>query len=333
MSTTTSEVADSVGARIAHLPPAVFTVPMSLAGVGLVGRRADEALGWGSALSVLSLWLAAASLLVVAAAYVRKLVGHPAAALADWRHPVRMCHFAAAPMALLLLAVALLPIAPDAAHIVWILGTLIYVVLMIAATSAWLRRAPADLATLNPTWFLPIVGPVLIAHAGVRLGYTELCWLIVGATVLAWIALQALLFYRLVFLPQLPERLQPSLAIQIGPAPLIFIALCELAPGLDPLGRVIYNAGAAIACMLAPRLVAQARPFLTLATFQMAWWAYSFPISALAAATFLYAERAGSAWHARIAGGLYVIVIAVTAMLLVRTITAARRGELLRAEA
>lgn len=317
---------------LAHLPVALFTVPMALIGLALVGRRAATATGLGAPLAEAVLLLGVVVLVAVVAAYLAKLVRHPEAVLADWRHAVRLCLFAALPMAFVLLAVGLLPGAPGLALAVWLLGTLAYLLLLVAVTNAWMQRAPIDLVMLNPTWFLPIAGPVLIAHAGPRLGFVELSWLIVGASVLSWIALQALLFYRLVFLPQLPPRLQPSLAIQIGPAPLIFIGLCELGPGIEPLGRVLYNSGLAIALMLAPRLIMQAMPFLSGAPFQMGWWAYSFPLSALGAATFLYAERTGSAAHVWIGLAIFLMAFAVTATLLLRTVRAAMHGALLRPE-
>jgi tellurite resistance protein len=317
---------------LAHLPPALFTVPMSFVGIALVGRRSEAALGWGGTIGEAAFWLAVASLAVVALAYIAKLGQHPAAVLADWRHPTRMCFLAAGPMTLVLIAVALLPANASAALATWLLGTALYLAVMIGATNAWMRRAPIELTMLNPVWFLPIAGPILIVHAGPRLGFVELSWLILSASVLAWIALQTLLFYRLVFMPPLPERLAPSQTIQIGPAPLIFIGLCELVPGLDGFGRILYNSGLAIAVMLAPRLLIQARPFLTWAQLQMGWWAYSFPLSALAAATFLYAERAGSPAHNWLGGAIFALVTAITLVLAARTLQATFRGDLLKPE-
>ena len=61
--------------------------------------------------------------------------------------------------------------------------------------------------------------------------------------------------------------------------------------------------------------------------FALSWWALSFPVAALSIASFAHAGATGSPAHRLIGAGLLALLVAIVAMLLVRTATAiAGRG-------
>ena len=60
--------------------------------------------------------------------------------------------------------------------------------------------------------------------------------------------------------------------------------------------------------------------------FAMSWWALSFPLAALAIASFGYAESAGSAGHRIIGMGLLALLLAVVTGLILRTALSIRAG-------
>jgi tellurite resistance protein len=192
----------------------------------------------------------------------------------------------------------------------------------LGAVALWQHRAPIDIALLNPAWFLPIVGHVLVAHAGVQLGYVETSWLVVGLSTPLWILVQTLLFYRNVFAAPLPPRLLPTLTIQIGPAPLIFLALIELQPGLDAVMRIIFYAGIGLMLVLwLPRLP----QFLRL-PFALSHWSFSFPLSAMAASMLAFADRAGSPAMWSAATLFLILPVLTTSYALIATLRAWRHG-------
>ncbi len=325
-----ASVGEQIGdQRWRHVPLALFTIPMSFVGLGLALRRAATtpsmpALAPDATARLADLVLLGSflSLAIIFYALAHKLFRHPDQLRADLSHPVRICFAAALPMTLVLQAAAALPHMPGLAHALWLIGTVLYGTIAVWAVAVWQHRAPVDLAALNPIWFLPIVGHVLVAHCGAKLGYVETSWLVVGLSLPLWILVQTLLFYRNVFSSPLPPRLLPTLTIQIGPAPLIFLALAELQTGLDTLMRITFYAGVGTLLVLwLPRLP----QFLRL-PFAMPHWAFSFPFSALSASVLVYADRASSPgiWTAGLISLL--VPLATTSTLLLATMKAWRKG-------
>ena len=80
-----------------------------------------------------------------------------------------------------------------------------------------------------------------------------------------------------------------------------------------------------VAYVFALLVATQAPKFRTM-PFALSWWALSFPIAALAIASFGYAEAAGSAAHRFIGAGLLALLLAVVAGLILRTALAIRAG-------
>jgi tellurite resistance protein len=66
--------------------------------------------------------------------------------------------------------------------------------------------------------------------------------------------------------------------------------------------------------------------------FALSWWALSFPIAALTIATLLFAERTGSIAHEMLGLGLWGLLAAIVAGLVLRTALAIAREEICRPE-
>lgn len=311
--------------RLKYVPLALFTIPMSLAGVGLACQRIEAMAGWREMPSLSLLALAVVSFLLVALAYGAKLVRHPDAVLADWRHPVRMCFFAPAGMTLLLLATALVNGKAPIAWTVWAVGTLGLAVTAGATLSAWIARDTLQPAHLLPVWFLPIVGTCLVPHAGVRLGQLEVSWLFFAFSLLLWLVLLPLILQRLIFGPPLPDAMRPSLAILVAPPALLFIAHVELAGGLQEGGRILFG----VTTVFGVLVLVKARWMLR-APFSLTWWSFSFPVAAWTSATLLYSVLASSTFYLLTGRALFFAVLLMTAYLLARTLAALARGDLTR---
>lgn len=313
--------------RLMHLPVSLFAMVMGLSGLTLATLRFEHASGAAGAASPYLLGLTVLVFIGIAGLYLTKLVRHPAAVKAEWHHPVRLAFFPAISISLVLIATAAMAVSPDLALPVWALGTALQLAATLAVVSSWIGHRPFEAAHLNPAWFIPAVGNVLVPLAGVRLGYVEVSWFFFATGMMFWIILLTLVFNRLVFHAQLPDRLMPTLMILVAPPAVGYLSYSQLSPGLDAFSRILFYAAVLFALVVLTQL-----PRLVKLPFMISWWAYSFPVAALTAAAFAYGEAAAAPGIVMAAKGLYVVLAVLIVMLAGRTARAAMNGEICKPE-
>lgn len=340
--------------RLAHLPVTFFAVVMGVAGLALAWQRAGTLLvGPGAApagavvgpaagpvvgtvgvgVGAAAFWLALVLFAVIAAAYLAKIVRHPAAVRAELRHPVRIAFVPTATIALLLLGTSGLGVAPGLATVLWWAGAVGQVVATLAVLSAWISLPTFTAGHLTPAWFIPVVGLVVVPLAGVQVAPPEVSWAAFSVGVLFWIALLPLVLGRLFVHPEpVPGQLLPTLAVLVAPPAVAALAWVRLHGGeVDQVARSL----GAVAVFFTLLLVLQAGRLRRIGFF-LSWWAYSFPLAALSVVvTVLAADadadaavgagRAGWAWAAR---AVLAVVTVLVVALAARTVRGVRRGEI-----
>ena len=299
-----------------HMPIGLFAMVMGLAGLSLAAQKIEQLLAFPPVISRAALLVAIAVFVTVAFFYALKALRHPDAVQAEWNHPVRIAFFPAISVGMILIGTALFKQDLPFALPIWLVGTALNLTLALAVISAWIGHRPFQAVQLNPAWFIPAVGNVLVPIAGVPLGFVELSWLFFTIGIMFWLILVTLVFNRLVFHDPLPGRLVPTLAILIAPPAVGFLAWTALAGGLDAFGRILFHA----AILFTLLVLAQARSFVRL-PFALSWWALSFPVAALTVAALTYAELSGATsalWVGFAAGASLCVIIALLGLLTTR---------------
>jgi len=290
-------------------------------GLTLALRAAETSFRTGHAVSQAVLSLALVMLAAVMLGFLAKAVRHPAEVAAEWHHPVRIAFFPAISISLLLLATALLDIAPAVAEVVWIFATVLQGVLALSVISAWIGHRAFQPGMMTPAWFIPAVGNVIVPLARARLGYAEVSWLFFSAGLIFWVVLLTLVVNRLMFHDPMPGKMVPTLMILIAPPAVAFTSWLRLTGDVGAFGHFLISTAYVFALIVAT----QASKFRKI-PFALSWWALSFPLAALAVASFAYAHSTGSESHLWIGTGLLALLIAVVAGLIVRTGLAMRAG-------
>jgi tellurite resistance protein len=314
---------------LAHMPVGLFGMVMGLAGTTLASQQAARAAGGllatladKVALGMAGITLAVGSFIFLA--YAIKLMRHPHAVVEEWHHHVRINFFPAASIALALMATMLLPFAPNAARVMWIIAAVGHAIGFVGVVSSWMGPRTIPVATLNPAWFIPAVGNVVMPVAGVQLGYPSVSWLFFGTGIMFWLVLLPMIVHRFVFEAPLPPKLVPTLAILIAPPAVAFIAYFKLTGGtLDAGAQVLFGATLAFAA-----LVAAAAGRIAKAPFGVPFWALSFPSAALTIATLTYGEKTANAAVTYAGLALWALLVTLIATLLVRTLVAQVRGQI-----
>ena len=308
---------------LAHFPVALFSTVMGTGGLALAWHKAAGVLGWPSAVGQGLTLLASLLLVIVGLLYALKWLRHPAEARAERKHPVKMNFVPTLSIGILLVAGAWLPSSPAAALPLWTLGALLHLSFTLVTMSAWIHHDHFEIQHLNPAWFIPVVGNIIVPLAGGHLAPVEISWFFFSIGVVFWIVLLAVVMYRLFFHAPLALRLTPTLFILLAPPSVGFVAWSGLVGGLDAFGRVLYYT----ALFLALLLVSNAMRFFKLPFFVSAW-AYSFPLAALSTATLRMAELGAGAFFAMLGGVLLILTTGVIGLLAARTIQAILRQEI-----
>jgi tellurite resistance protein len=315
----TSPTAD----RLRHFPVSFFASVMGLAGLSIAHIRASHLWPELRAPALVLIILTAALFLALAVIYAIKFLRHREAVAEEFTHPVRLHFIPTISIALILLSIAFLEIDTNIAHALFAIGAPAHLLLTLVVLNQWLHRDSFQVPHLNPAWFIPIVGNILVPIPGVALGYESASWLFFAIGIVFWPLLFAIILNRILFHQPLPERLTPTLFILLAPPAVGFLAYLRLTGSLDAFARVLYFFALFLVLFLATQI-----PRLARLRFFLSWWAYSFPLAAITIASFAMHERTGAAAHLAIAVGLLAVSTLVIAGLVLRTAVAVRRGEI-----
>lgn len=309
--------------RIKNFPISWFAVIMGMAGFTIAWSRAEHVFGLGFALSPILLPATAALFALLATIYLAKIAKYPQDVLGEINHPVKVAFAPTISIALILLSIAFLPDAPALSFGLWTVGAILHLAATLYVMSSWIHHTKYEIAHLNPAWFIPVVGNILVPIAGVHHASPEISWFFYSVGIFFWPVLTAIIFYRLIFHGALPVRLMPTLFIFIAPPAVGFISYYNLTGGIDAFARILYG----IALFFTLLLFVQAKLFARLKFF-LSWWAYSFPLAAITIATLAMFKETGQPLYWWLGAGLLGILTLVIAMLLARTALAVLRREI-----
>jgi len=313
--------------RLARLPFSIFATIMGLSGLAIATEKVQMhyAPASTSALSISHVLTGGVILLFIflAALQTLRLLRHSSAIKAEWKHPVRISFFPAASIGLLLISIAILPHHQPISQYIWMTGTILQFILAFLVINTWINATHFEPHHVNPAWFIPAVGNVIVPIAGVAHGYTEISWFFFAFGIVFWLVLLVIVMNRLFFHHPLHEHMIPTLCILIAPPAVGFLAYVKLTGGIDAFAHVLYYAALAFTIIVAMQISTFRR-----LSFVLSWWAYSFPLTAITIATLVMAEHARNTVLEMLGLGLYAAAILVITGLSVRTLIGVAKGEI-----
>lgn len=323
----TSQTEPDTGDRLENYPITFYAITMGLFGLTLSIHAASRILQWVGPFGDIMLWVSIAVFAVITIGYIAKTLIHPAAFAAEWNHPIRITFFPAASISMLLMSVCFLPENAGIANILWLVGASLQGGLTLSILARWIGHKPFEYSHINPAWFIPAVGNVVVPIAGVQLGYMEVSWLFFSGGILFWIILLTLVMNRLIFHTPLPGKLLPTLMIMIAPPAVSFLAYLQLTGGIDSFARILLNLGYIFALIVLTQI-----PRIMRLPFAMSFWALSFPVASLTIASFRYGALAKSQAHEMIGIILLAVLVVLIVLLSLRTLLAITRGQICQPE-
>ena len=306
--------------RLENFPISFFSVIMGFSGLTIAWEKAQSV--WGVHIGITLPLVAITSLvfIILLVLYGIKLIKHTPSVLKELAHPVKLSFFPSISISFLLLSTAYLGVNMSISQPLWIIGAALHLVFTLYVINTWMHHEHFQVNHINPAWFIPAVGNVLVPIAGVAHGYLDVSWFFFSIGILFWILLMTIFFNRILFHNPMDKHLLPTLFILIAPPAVGFIAYMKLNGEIDNFARFLYF-GALFLTLL---LFSQANRFLKLPFF-LSWWAYTFPLAAITIASFLFYEKRQNDFYLWVASGLLIVLTLVVAITVYKTLQAIRK--------
>ncbi|NPA87464.1 SLAC1 anion channel family protein [Caminibacter pacificus] len=269
--------------NLAYFPIQLFAVIMGLSGITIATAKAWHFLNlpihW---LYLLLLVIDTIAFFVILTLYLIKLIKYPDMVKKEFNHPIKSSFFAAISISFLLVSIAYMDFAPTITVVFWYIGAILQIIFTFIVIKFWIIN-DFEVHHINPAWFIPIVGNVLVPVAGVDVAplFVNLFFFSIG--MFFWIVLFTIVVYRMIFHHPLGKRLIPTFFILIAPPAVGFISYFRITFGLvDMFSLFLYS----IALFILILLFSMYKMFIKLQFF-ISWWAYTFPLAAITIATIL----------------------------------------------
>ena len=303
--------------RLENFPISFFSIIMGLSGLAIAWGKAQSIFGFDYHINTILVGVTSLVFIILLALYAIKLIKYPSSVASELAHPVKLSFFPSISISFLLLSIAYLDVNMAISRSLWMIGIALHLPFTLYVINKWMHHEHFKINHINPAWFIPAVGNLLVPIAGVVHGYMDISWFFFSIGFMFWVVLMTIFFNRVLFHNPMDSHLLPTLFILIAPPAVGFIAYMRLNGGIDNLAHFLYFA----ALFLTLLLLSQAGRFIRLPFF-LSWWAYTFPLAAITIASFAFYEKKANDFYLWLATGLLALVSVVVVITLFRTFMA-----------
>jgi len=262
---------DEKSSWLQYFPIIFYAVVMGLCGLALAYERLNLLFDISGAVFEILRGAASLAYALICVFYAAKLIKHPQACKTELFHPVQVNFFAAFSIGTLLVATLWRDFA-SVYDALFCVGVAFQTFITLHAMSFWIR-SDVEPQHASPAWFLPIVGNLFVPLAAPAT--SELAWYYFAIGIFFWPVLFAVLFYRIIFHDQMPQKFIPTLFIVIAPPAMAFLDYVKLTGGFDATAKIMLY----VTLFFALLILFMFKSFLRLKFF-LSWWAFTFPTAA-----------------------------------------------------
>lgn len=311
--------------RLKHMPISFFAIVLGMVGFTLAVQKTEHIfkLHYGVASGLLYFTLAIT--VAIAAMYIVKLMMFPKEVAAEFNHPIKINFFPIIAKVFLIYSVIFLDRSMVVSKYLWQIGAILQLVFAIVIVSAWLNHDKFEIKHLNPAWFIPIVGNLIVPIAGMAHGYTEISWFFFSVGIFFWLALFIVILYRIFFHAPIPEKLLPTLFILFAPPAIAFISWVKLngLHNMDAVSKILLY----FSLFMFLLVIAQFKRFFKI-RFYLSWWAYTFPTAAITIANLLAFHLTSNVVFKYIGIADLLFLSAIILILLIKTLSEIFKGKI-----
>jgi len=309
--------------RLKNFPISSLGICLGLIGFTLAWQKAEQILKLPFVFSNYLLYFSVAVSAIILSTYILKLVKYPREVKKEFNHPIKLNFYPIIAKLFLISSLIYLAIDTTISKYLWWAGVAAQFIFTLIIISAWITHNKFEIHHINPSWFIPVVGCIIIPIAGVKHFSPELSWFFFSIGFFWWVILTVMVMNRMIFHHPIPDKFIPTLFILFAPPMIGFIALTKLLGGLNPFGNMLYYFGVFMFILV----LLQFRMFSKL-KFYLSWWAYSFPMDALAIGTLLMYHETGLLFFEVGSWIIFLMLNGIILMLLVKTAKAVKNKQI-----
>ena len=306
-----------------YFPISFFSMILGLAGLSIVFQRAEKILGITILFSPYLLSLTCALFILLLFIYTLKLIRYFPEVKKEFNDPIKLSFFPTISISFLLLSTAFISINTMISKILWILGTCIHFIFTLRIISIWIHHEKFQINHMNPAWFIPAVGNIIVPITGTEFFPLEISWFFYSIGIVFWLILLIVFFNRIIFHNPMPDKLLPTLFLLIAPPAVGFIAFIKLSGDLNPFAKILYYFAAFMFILLLTQL-----KLFSKIKFYLSWWAYSFPFAAFTIASILMFHESELLFFKYLSLVLFYLLNIVIIGLLIKTSLAMLKHEI-----
>ena len=273
--------------RLKNFPITMFAIVMGMSGLTITYQKAHLWLDLSIYFGIVLSYLTAIIFFLISFIYIIKFLKYKESVIKEFSHPIRINFFAAISISLVMLSIIFNEQYISLSSVLWYTGTAVHLYLTLYTISFWINHNQ-ELDHSNPAWFIPVVGNVLIPVGGVDYVSNEILVYFFSVGMFFWFVLFSIIFNRIIFHNQLAAKFMPTLFILIAPPAVGFIAYFKMFGVLDTFALFLFN----IAVFFTLLIAFMYKNFLKIKFF-ISWWAFVFPIAAMAISTMLMYHKFG----------------------------------------
>lgn len=309
---------------VGNMPVSYFGIVLGLAGLGNAWRGAEQA--WHLPRFVTDWIYLVAGLVwaVLVVLFILKALLAPDKLAAEAAHPVQCCFIGLAGVATMLIAGGLVPHERTSACILFGIGFAFTLCFAVWRTGG-LWQGERDPETTTAVLYLPTVaGSFVSASVASALGYADWGQFAFGAGMFSWLALESVLIHRLLTGPTKAVELRPTLGIQLAPAPVGAVAYIGIGGGAPDL-FVHALVGYGVLQLL---VLARLASWIAKAGAVPGLWAFSFGVTAMAAAPAHLVARGDGGAISTLGVPLFVMANTFIVCLVIMTLSLLMTGKM-----
>lgn len=273
--------------RLKFFPVMMYAIVMGMSGLTIMYQKAAIWLAFPHIIGNSLLILTTAIFFIVSFIYIMKYFKYTMAIKKEFAHPVRINFFAAISISMLMLAIIYKEYYPLISASFWYPGAILHFYLTMHTIAYWINNNQ-ELDHSNPAWFIPIVGNVLAPIAGVGFASQGILMYFFSVGIFFWMILFAVLLNRIIFHNQLAIKFMPTMFILIAPPAVGFIAYFKMFDVVDTFAIVLFN----LALFFTLLVAFMYNNFIKIKFF-ISWWAFVFPLAAMAISSMLLYHQTG----------------------------------------
>lgn len=308
--------------KIKFFPVTMFAIVMGLSGLSIVTSKFHQ-LHWLPEWTYTAmLFFTSAVFVVIFSIYLIKSFLFFGEVKKEFGHRIKINFFSAISISFILLGIVFRDFNTPISRILWSIGTVVHTYLMLHTIAFWIQHN-FEIKFMNPAWFIPVVGNILVPVAGMDYMPREFSMIYFSIGFFFWIILFSIFFNRVIFHDQMPQRFLPTLFILIAPPAVGFLAYLRISGSYDLFAEFMLYLGYFFLVLI----FFLYKSFAKL-KFYISWWAFTFPLTAITVASAVAFEKTGYALYQYVAWALGVIAATVILVVSIVTFQKMAKGEI-----